>query len=87
MVVGYTTTYAISASVRAGCKCSIMYLGGGSRHFHKGDPFYFRNHFFYRNIKRYRDVIQRENYTRHGKKKTDKDETGNILLKYVFTSL
>ena len=43
--------------------------------------------FFYRNIKRYRDVIQRENYTRHGKKKTDKDETGNILLKYVFTSL
>ena len=23
-----------------------MYLRGGSRHFHKGDPFYFRNYFF-----------------------------------------
>jgi hypothetical protein len=23
-----------------------MYLRGGSRHFHKGSPFYFRNHFF-----------------------------------------
>jgi hypothetical protein len=56
-----------------------MYLRGRSRHFHKGDPFYFRNHFFYRNIKRYRDVIQSVNYfTRHGKKKNDKDETGNI---------
>jgi hypothetical protein len=46
-----------------------MYLGGGSRHFHKGDPFYFRNHFFYRNIKRYRDVIQSKNYKTWWKEK------------------
>jgi hypothetical protein len=45
-----------------------MYLGGGSRHFHKGereggDVLFSETIFFLLlNIKRYRDVIQSENY-------------------------
>jgi len=66
-----------------------MYLRGECRHFHKEGSFLFSRRkknriskpfffFFNRNIKRYRDVIQSENY-KYSKKKNDKGETANIL--------
>ena len=64
-----------------------MYLRGGSRPFHKGNPFYFRNHFF---LKKYQKIPMRNSNRKlqeNGKKKNDKHETGYILLKYVFISL
>jgi hypothetical protein len=42
--------------------------------------------FVFRKIKRNRGEFKAK-ITKHGKKKNDKDEIGNIPLKHVFTSL
>ena len=58
-----------------------MYLRGGSRPFHNGGRFILETIFL--EISRYRDVIQRQ-ITRHGKKKNDNDETGDVLLSLIW---
>ena len=55
---------------------------GGTRHFHKGDPFFFLE----KKIKRYRGIFKAK-ITKDGKKKNDKDKIGNLLFKHIFTSL
>jgi hypothetical protein len=70
---------------------------GGSRHLHKGDLLFFwwggglekksiPKQFALRKIKRYPGIVQRE-ITKQGKKKNDKDEIGNLLLRRFFQSI
>ena len=73
-----------------GIECNLLQLAidfrGGSRHFHRGGAVFFKTFCIKKNQKTLRHNSKAK-IAKHGKKKNDKDEIGNIMLKHVFTSL